>query len=161
MRRTYQPAWSSVAILMICVLFSACRSAQTKKENLDGLKVETMLLGEFEDDYGARYTITKTLWHQQPGGIYHVDYWNSDDAFVILQNDETNGSNPGLWTRIDWTLLKDVEPYDWGFCLTVYDAPTSTEAAAAAAASRDTPMTGCNGFPFTRMKRLEPAQKRD
>src|SRR5690606_28371723 len=67
----------------------------------------------------------------------------------------------GLWTRIDWVELSDMDPWQWGFCIAAWDAPTADSAAAVAVARRDTPRTGCNGRPFTRMRRAagERAEK--
>lgn len=48
--------------------------------------------------------------------------------------------------------LSDLAPYTWAFCLTAYKAPTAESARATTAANRATPRTGCNGYPFSRMK---------
>ena len=106
------------------------------------------------DDYGIRYSISDSIWRQHPGTLYHIDYWDSTGQFIIAQNDDSNPGDPGKWTRIDWTIFEDSEPYLWGFCITIYDAPSSIVAAAAIPALRDTPKTGCNGFPFSRMQRI-------
>jgi hypothetical protein len=147
----------TLCLLFIAALtFTACSSSkEVGKQNPEGLRIDSRLIGQFEDDYGIRYSISEQIWQQHPGSIYHIEYWDSDDQYVIAQNDEITSANPGKWTRIDWTPLENMAPYEWGFCLTVYDAPTATAAAAVIPALSDTPLTGCNGFPFSRMKRIE------
>lgn len=115
---------------------------------------QSALLGEFRDDYGDAYTIAGDLWVQQPRSRYHIVAWNTAEQYLIAQNDSTNPSAPGRWTRIDWMPLSGMPPYQWAFCLSAYDAPTRKAAEAVLLARRDTPKTGCNGYPFTRMRRL-------
>lgn len=54
--------------------------------------------------------------------------------------------------RIDRMSLDGMAPYPWGFCLTAHDAPTAETAAATAAPNRTMPRTGCNGYPFPRLR---------
>jgi hypothetical protein len=82
--------------------------------------------------------------------------WNSARQYLIAQNDSANASAPGLWTRIDWVTLADMAPYNWAFCLSAYEAPTRAAAEAVTIANRETPRTGCNGYPFSRMRRPVP-----
>jgi hypothetical protein len=110
------------------------------------------LIGEFRDDYGNSFRISDTLFEQLPRAKYRVVEWNVAERFLIAQNDAANPSDAGLWTRIDWMSFTGMAPYTWGFCLTAYKAPTAEAARSTAAAKRDTPRTGCNGFPFSRMK---------
>lgn len=118
------------------------------------------LLGEFIDDYGDRFTITATEWAQhsdssyQVSARYHVARWNAAGQYLIAQNDSANPSARGRWTRIDWLPLPGMAPYTWGFCLSAYDAPDEAAAEATSVARRDIPKTGCNGYPFSRMRRL-------
>jgi hypothetical protein len=112
------------------------------------------LVGEFEDDYGIRYTVDDDTWLQHPGSRYHVVEWHVDEQYVVLQNDSANPSDGGLWTRIDWVILGDSGEYRWAFCYAEYRAASEAEAVAAPQSGRDTPRTGCNGFPFSRMKRV-------
>jgi hypothetical protein len=51
--------------------------------------------------------------------------------------------------------FQNMETFHWGFCLTVYNAATHTEAETKAQADRQNPKKGCGGFPFSRMKRVE------
>jgi len=112
-------------------------------------------MGEFEDDYGIRYTIGPYAWTQHPNAVYHVTDWNPEKQFAIAQNDADNATDTGLWTRIDWVQLDGANGYAWAYCYAVYDAATRNDALTAPASHRDTPRTGCNGFPFSRMKRVD------
>jgi len=94
------------------------------------------------------------MWTQLPHGRFNVIRWNAGGQYLIAQNDSANRSAPGRWTRIDWVLLPNMAPYEWAFCLSAYDAPTVAAAESTTVARRDTPRTGCNGFPFSRMRRL-------
>jgi hypothetical protein len=112
-----------------------------------------LVIGEFEDDYGIQFQISHQEWFQLPDARYRIVSWRSDDQYLIAQNDSSNPSDPGLWTRIDWMTLSDMPPFEWAFCMSAYDAPTAADAERASHAIRDTPKSGCNGFPFSRMKR--------
>jgi hypothetical protein len=109
--------------------------------------------GKFTDDYGIRYTVSDTLFHQHPSARYHILEWNASSQYLLVKNDESNPTEKGLYSRIDYMQFKGMEPYTWGFCLTVYNAPDTATARKAAAANRDEPRKGCGGFPFSRMKR--------
>ena len=117
------------------------------------------ILGEFVDDYGIRYTIRADEWVQHPDARYHLRAWHSRDQFIIAQNDSGNTSDAGLWTRIDWIVLDDSDEYEWAFCYAAYRAPTREDAVMATPTQRDTPRTGCNGFPFSRMRRVVPLER--
>jgi len=118
-------------------------------------RAPSLLSGTFEDDYGIRYTITDSTWVQHPATTYEVDRWDPDDRFVVAQNASDNPYDPGLWTRIDWVELEDMPPFEWAFCLSTYDAASAEQARLSAVARPESPRTGCNGFPFSRMKRIE------
>ncbi len=113
-----------------------------------------ILKGNFMDDYGIRYTITDSLWIQHPAIRYHILKYNSKENYIIAKNDETNSSNPSLYTRIDYMLFTNMKPYEWGFCLSVYNAITDSAAEFTYKADRENPRKGCNGFPFSRMKKI-------
>jgi hypothetical protein len=113
-----------------------------------------MLLGTFRDDYGGRYTITRDRLTHGERSVYRIVEWHIAEQFLIAQNAETNPAQGGLWTRIDWLPFGDQGPFMWGYCFTVYDAPTRDAARAARPADRGSPRTGCNGFPFSRMQRV-------
>jgi hypothetical protein len=110
-------------------------------------------LGEFADDYGIRYRITESEWTQLPRARYHIVKWAPAAGYLVARNDPANPSDGGLWTRIDWVPLTGMPPYEWAFCLSVYKAPTQAAAETSSVARKDTPRTGCNGHPFSRMRR--------
>ena len=130
------------------------------------------LLGSFEDDYGNRYTITPEAWVQEPDVRYGVDWWYGSQGFLVARNAPDNPTDAGLWTRIDWVRLgadesttgtqgRDATSVDgdngwtWAFCLSTWDAPTRADARATEGADSATPRSGCGGFPFSRMRRVE------
>lgn len=116
--------------------------------------IPALCLGNFTDDYGIRYSISDSVWFQLPDVRYHILRWNSKEQYLIARNDDNNPSEKGLFTRIDYMQFKNMEPFHWGFCLTVYDAPNDSVALVKARADRENPRKGCNGYPFSRMKRV-------
>lgn len=141
-----------VLYVLICCL-AGCATRTDIREDAPRGTPPARLIGAFEDDYGIRYSISQQAWTQHPLSTYHITQWHADAQYLIAQNDADNPSDGGLWTRIDWIRLSEMPPYEWAFCLSVYDAPTAAEAEAANIVQRDTPRTGCNGYPFSRMKR--------
>jgi len=117
-------------------------------------KLPALLKGTFEDDYGIRYTINDTLWIQLPAAKYHIIDCDTTAQYLLVENDKANKTDGGLFTRIDYMNFTGMEPYRWGFCLTIYNATTLEKAKATLIADRKNPKTGCSGFPFSRMKRL-------
>lgn len=111
------------------------------------------LIGRFQDDYGDHFEIDDSSWTQVPHGRFHIVEWHPDQQYLIAWNDSTNSSDPGLWSRIDWLTLDGMPPFIWGFCLTAYQAPSRDSAQATTPADRTTPMSGCGGHPFSRMRR--------
>lgn len=112
-----------------------------------------LLLGEFIDDYGIAHRIDADTWWQRPDTRYRVIAWHPQAQYLIARNDAGNRADAGRYTRIDWLVLPGMPPWAWAFCLSAYDAPTQAEAERADIARRDTPKTGCNGYPFSRMQR--------
>ncbi len=117
-------------------------------------RVPAGLSGAFEDDYSQRYVINDTLWQQGGAARYHVVRWDAAGRFAIARNDSRNPGDGGMWTRIDWVQLPLQVPFTWGYCYTVYRAKSAAEASAAPPADGANPRTGCNGFPFTRMRQI-------
>jgi hypothetical protein len=113
------------------------------------------LLGNFMDDYGIRYAVTDSLWIQYPSSKYHILKWNEKEQYIIARNDDKNPDDKGLYTRIDYMQFANMEPFLWGFCLSAFNAKTDSLAEATGHAGRDNPRKGCNGFPFSRMKRIK------
>jgi len=114
-----------------------------------------LVLGRFEDDYGSRHVITATDWQHGKAARYRIVEWNPARQFLVAANDAANPSDPGKWSRFDWMILPagSGDPaYTWAYCMSAYDASTQAAAAAVETAKRETPRTGCSGFPFTRMR---------
>lgn len=118
-----------------------------------------LVVGRFDDDYGSRHVITATEWQHGRAAKYHIVEWNTAKHFLVAENDAANPSDPSKWTRIDWVELPPSAGtgpnYTWAFCMTAFDAPTRAAATAADIARPETPRTGCNGFPFSRMRRAD------
>lgn len=114
--------------------------------------IPSFLKGHFIDDYGIGYDINDTLWTQLPNAKYHIVSCDTTAQFLLVQNDANNPSEAGFYTRIDYMSFKDLMPFKWGFCLTVYNAKTLKDAEIKSKADRKNPKKGCNGFPFSRMK---------
>lgn len=139
--------------IVICFLCCYGFSASAKSIT-DTLPVA--LPAQFIDDYSVKYTISDTLWFQHPSAKYHIIRWNYQEQYLIVRNDENNSSEKGLYSRIDYMKFTGMEPFLWGFCLTTYDAPTAALAEKSdKKADRQNPRKGCNGFPFSRMKKME------
>lgn len=140
------------AILLTFCKHASFRSADATYPVKKGLPA--LLKGTFEDDYGIRYTINDTLWIQHPGAKYHIISCDTSEQYLLVQNDKANKTEGGLFTRIDYMKFPGMDPYRWGFCLTIYNANTLEKAKATIIADRKNPKTGCSGFPFSRMKKL-------
>ena len=114
--------------------------------------VPDLLRGSFVDDYQVPHVINDTMWSLGSRDRYHIVASNDSARYLIARNDAGNTSDAGKWTRIDWMVLP-MPPYEWAFCLIEYKAETRAEALANVRADREHPRTGCNGFPFSRMRR--------
>lgn len=117
--------------------------------------IPSMVKGNFMDDYQIRYHVTDTVWTQLPDVKYHIISWNTKEQYLLARNDDKNPSEAGLYTRIDYMQFNNMAPFLWGFCLTTFDAKTVEEAQTKAKADRGNPKKGCNGYPFSRMKRTD------
>jgi len=113
-----------------------------------------LVMGGFEDDYGNSFRLSSRLFEQLPGNRFHIVEWNVSEQFFIARNDSANSSDQGLWTRVDWMPFAGMTPFTWGFCITAYRAPSRDAARATPPANRAIPRSGCNGYPFSRMKRV-------
>ena len=140
-----------ILLLPALLALSACGSQPTA--DAAAASPPALVTGHFIDDYGIAYTIDAGEWRQHPHARYRVVAWHPEARYLVARNDAGNPSGAGLWTRIDWMPLHGMPPWDWAFCLSAYDAPTRAEAERSALADRATPRTGCNGFPFSRMRR--------
>ena len=136
--------------LLALITLAACSSRRPPE--VAGDEPPAWMLGTFVDDYGNRYTISRREWTQHPSR-YLIMRWAPAEGYLIARNDSANAGDGGRWTRIDWVGLPGMAPYEWAFCYTAYAATSAAEAESTPAALRDTPRTGCNGYPFSRMRR--------
>ena len=147
------------AFILAVILFTFCNqhTFSQSAETTQPVKriLPAFLKGIFEDDYGEKYTINDTLWVQHPGLKYHIIICDTTEQYLLVQNDKANKTDGGLFTRIDYMNFSGMEPYRWGFCLTIYNANTLEKARSTLKADRKNPKIGCSGFPFSRMKRQE------
>lgn len=144
---------SVVRSLCAMVLASCATNATTRR--VETTTAPADLLGSFTDDYQGTYVITPTLWRHGTRLAYEIVAWHPDSQYLIARNAQTNPREGGLWTRIDWMPLDGMPPYTWAYCLSAFKAPTRDSAQATRVAQRATPRTGCNGFPFSRMRRVD------
>ena len=135
--------------MLLWLLSSGCAVHSYKAQT----RIPAWMAGSFTDDYGIGYTITDSTFVQASISTYHILEVNEKEQYILVQNDQHNPSDKNLFTRIDYMQFSGMEPYTWGFCLTVFNAPDSLSARNALPADRSTPMNGCNGFPFSRMKK--------
>ena len=138
-----------VAVLILSLGAAACTAHNSREPEVTA--IPQLLTGSFIDDYGSRYSISANVWEQLPRTRYRVVRWNIALRYLIAQNDSGNRSAAGRWTRIDWIPLEGMPPYTWAYCYSTYDAPTAAAAESTKVARPDTPRTGCNGYPFSRM----------
>jgi hypothetical protein len=117
-----------------------------------------LVLGVFKDDYKTTHSISAKEWRHGESAIYQIVEWHPDQQFFVARNGDKNPSDPGKWSRVDWVESRTTDGqinYEWAYCMSAYDAPTQAAARVVTTAKRDTPRTGCNGFPFTRMARVK------
>ncbi|MEO7983366.1 MAG: hypothetical protein ABI688_04715 [Bacteroidota bacterium] len=142
---------NSITFLFLLFVFASCKGPSTTTGQ--SKSAPSSLLGNFTDDYGISYSINDILWVQHPNIKYHIIQWNEQEQYLVARNDVANPSEAGLYTRIDYMYFEKMEPFKWGFCLTVYNAKTQKEALTTAKADRQNPRKGCGGYPFSRMKK--------
>ncbi len=142
-----------IALLVLSCGLAACAGHEVSVRRAPAAVAPAFVLGRFADDYGIQYNISADEWHQQPRARYRIVQWHADQQYLIARNDAANPSDQGLWTRIDWMLLPGMPPWEWAFCLSAYKAATAAEAEGTDISRRQTPRSGCNGHPFSRMQR--------
>lgn len=133
------------------MFFLSCKSSDLTELRLQD---PDLMKGTWLDDYEINYKIEDQTWEMGSEIIFHVLEWNEDKNFIIVKNDEGNAYNADQYSRIDYILFNDMKPYEWGFCLTAYDQKTADDARNTPPANGKNPKSGCNGFPFSRMKRF-------
>ncbi len=147
---------SATRILFMAVaglLLSCNPSAKLAVRKTASPSLPAFLKGTFLDDYGVAYTINDTIWQQQDIALYHIIRHNEKEQYLIARNDSSNRSAKNLYTRIDYMRFENMDPWYWGYCFSVYNAANDSIAANAYIADRTNPRKGCNGFPFSRMKK--------
>lgn len=132
---------------------NACASNSTRAAAapVDGTP-PAYVLGSFVDDYGGHHTINARAWKQGRNDEYRIVRWNADAHYLIAENNSTGPASLGRWTRIDWVKLENMAPYGWAFCFSAYEMKTAAAAESSMVAKAGTPRSGCNGYPFTRMR---------
>lgn len=136
---------------------AAHRALMASADSVEAPEVEPksgipdMLLGSFVDDYGIPYSISSRAWTQGDSTRYEVYDWDVEGQSVVVRAPDPEAGG-WLWSRIDWLTLDEGE-YPWAFCYTAYDLNDPADALRVVPANRSEPMTGCGGFPFSRMKR--------
>lgn len=138
-----------IALASSVLLNISCATAP--KSNNDSLP--TFLIGKFEDDYGVNYQIDQQVFRLLPNDKFHIISVNKAEGFLILQNDSLNTYAPSLFTRIDYQKLEDMKPYEWAFCFSSFKEASIKNATNRVNTQKTDLMTGCNGFPFSRMKK--------
>lgn len=142
-------------MMVLCAIttsFSLIPAVSASNQATDS--IPSYLRGNFEDDYGIKYSINDSLWIQHPSTKYHIIACDTTEKYLLVKNDMENKTDGGLFTRIDYMQFTNMQPFGWGFCLTIYNATTVEKAKAMKEADRNNPKTGCGGYPFSRMKRL-------
>ncbi|WP_295770478.1 hypothetical protein [uncultured Mucilaginibacter sp.] len=142
-------------ITVILLSLSTLTLSSSKPDGTTYPDKVSVFKGSFTDDYGIKYTINDTLWIQHPRTKFHIIKWNYKEQYLIARNDAKNPGEGGLYTRIDLMQFDNMQPWLWGYCLSVFDATSNVAAEAVAIADRKNPRKGCNGYPFSRMKRVE------
>ncbi len=126
------------------------------KDNDDSLPA--FLIGEFEDDYGIHYQIDNEVFRLLPNDKFHILSVNKAEGFLILQNDSLNKFAPSLFTRIDYQKLNNMDPYEWAFCFSSFEEAKPEDAINKVNTKKSDLMNGCNGFPFSRMKKVDKSK---
>jgi hypothetical protein len=117
---------------------------------------QILLVGDYTDAGMGAHVISQNVWAQTYGeSTSHfiftqvVNNEGNESGQLIAKNGPENEFNPGLWSRFDWKLQQG----DYWYCQSAYDAPTATDAGAAAAADdSDVENSGCGGmFPWSRL----------
>jgi hypothetical protein len=139
-------------LFLLSSLVTGNASGGSKKQ--PPVVIPDFLIGRFRDDYGITYTITQQYFLQEPSWKYHIIKYDSVGMFFIARNDAGNDYEPGKYSRIDIMRFPGATPYTWGYCIVTYDADNAASAETRLKADKSNPKKGCDGFPFSRMKRI-------
>jgi hypothetical protein len=140
------------ALLASFVLVASCRAS------MGGSSQPPFPTGSFVDDYGSTHTISAAEWRQDAYTRTQIVRWNPTARYILGRSIPKDSTKAAGWVRIDWIPL-DSPPYTWAYCIIAYDKPDAAAAEAVTTAKPETPRTGCNGFPFTRLKPAESPAK--
>jgi hypothetical protein len=135
---------------LIAIMLAGCSGQRV--DSAADRSAPSWALGEFTDDYGGRYRITRDTWIQLPDARYHIVRWDTAGHYLIAQVVPASPDSSGTWARIDWVQLRDMAPYTWAFCYSAWAAPSAATAESVSVAKPETPTTGCNGYPYSRMQ---------
>lgn len=111
--------------------------------------------GRFVDDYGSVHRISAEEWRQDAYVQMRIRGVNPARRYLIGSAIPADSSAAARWSRVDWISL-DGAPWSWAYCIIAYDRPSAALSEADTSARPETPRTGCNGFPFTRMRAADP-----
>ena len=148
----------NTALLALSLILIACDEGSDVETTAGEMTAGEMtagaleIVGSYMDDYMTEHVITEERWTQTYMGdvpsLFHIDKVNSEEKYLIAQNDEANVYSPSLWSRIDWTFSSD-ELY---ICQGVFDAESAEAAEAAEAPNSEDPANGgCGMFPWSKL----------
>ena len=110
------------------------------------IRLNMDLSGDFVDSAGAPHSINPFTWAVGTAPLlFHVVEYNNDEDYALAQNDAGNQSDPGLYSKLEWTTNPDG---DWLYCHAISNAPSIDEAKGSSADRNDL-LTGCNTAPWT------------
>lgn len=125
---------------------------ESDDENDDSDQVEEIetheLIGMYKDSFDGPHIISNTVWDQ--GGMmgrFNIEFFDSEQLYIIAQNSSNNAWNPDKWSRFDY-FIKEGKKY---FCQTAYDLETMEDAKETAPAENGNLESGCNGFNWTEL----------
>lgn len=102
--------------------------------------------GSWVDNFGVTHNISNMNW-TSGSSRYNITAYDNDLDFAVGQNDAINPTNPGLWSRFDWTS----DGSNYYFCQTTSAAETSDMARDTPAADATSLETGCGGLAWTKL----------
>ena len=117
---------------------------------------ESEFYGKYNEGGYTDHFISDYVWTMSSSygtSIFHINKINTDSDYIIAQNDddETYSYNPSLWSRFDYVI----DGNDVYYCQIAYNAATKADAIAATGADRtDLTTAGCNGFPWSKMTKV-------
>ena len=142
-----------VIIFSLLSLIVSCQSEEFVSQKNP---LPDFMIGSFSDDYDITYSISDSLFSMGSTTIIHILEWDTEKQFFIGQNDSSNTYDPLQFSRIDWIELSEMESFTWAFCMSAYNAPSTDSARATTTTNPQSPKTGCNGYPYSRMKPISP-----